>query len=252
MRENIILISPSSLKFFSEWYEINEKLKKATYSFKISVKALEELGISLFDILNLYTGRLVAFIIYEAYIDSEKEPDYQLIIACELLDIILFHLLDDIIDRNNNLYVSYYGESKILALSIPIIFEIVNKYPFFSKIIRFYEYDYYKPSSLKEYLRKLVFSSFYPLEIIFDYIKPNKQIRKFWKITSQYLKILDDIKDNDTFLDKSTLIELAKNFEREMIIQSTTPLQKNFVNYLIINKNSDILEETDIKISLLK
>lgn len=105
---------------------------------------------------------------------------------------------------------------------------------------------------MKEYLRKLVFSSFYPLEIIFDYIKPNKQIRKFWKITSQYLKILDDIKDNDTFLDKSTLIELAKNFEREMIIQSTTPLQKNFVNYLIINKNSDILEETDIKISLLK
>ncbi len=252
MKDNTLVISNNSLTFFLDWNKIEKKLRRAVFSFKLSQQALKEIGLSLFEILNLYTNRFASFIVYEAYIDSNLEPNYELMIASELFDIIVFHLLDDIIDNDKDFYTSYYGEPKIIAFSLPIIFEIIYKFPFFSKFSKFYVYDYKKPKSLKEYLDKITYISYFPLEIMLDYINSSDQIRSFWNKVSLYLKILDDIKDNDAYFEKDALFGLIEKYEKEIVSNANTFLQKKFANYITNPKIHSILENISTSFLLIR
>jgi len=242
-----LLISEKSLKFFPEWRKIKYNLLEALGKYTIAREALEDIGIPFLEIFNLYTNRLASFIIYESYVDSNKEPDYDLMVASELIDIIILHLLDDIIDGDDNEFIEAYGEAKIVAASLPILFEVMKKFPIFTKMSYFYKIDFTEITSVNDYLKRVYTVSFYPIELAFQYIKPKQQIVNFWRNAAQYFKIVDDLKDDDINIPKGILKSLLEEYKNNTIRLAKTKLQTRFVRNALTD-DIDWLERRNVEV----
>ncbi len=229
------------MNFFPEWYDIEPQLKAHIRDFRTLSRVSRDFGLNLYDILNLYTGRIAAFTIFQVCVDSYRKPDSRLMLSAEILDIFLFHVIDDIIDRTPNPLVRMVGDSRAIALSLAALFDVFRLYPLLTRVGEFYEHDFSKPSTLNGYIYQLYARAAKPVEILLELVEAPGSFIEFWKNSFMYLKVLDDIVDGDTSIPLEKLIGIREKLLRECRRLALTGRQRKFLK-VVLDTGDSILE----------
>ena len=234
---NKILISEWSTSFFKDWRNIEPKLLTTIYKdFRWLNSKLSELDLDLFTILNLYTHRIPAYVVYSGYVDSGIVIDYRLMIVSELFDIVFNHLIDDLVDGDGNPYILKYGSPRVMASCYLIIYDIVSKYPGFKQYVEVFDETLVKPKNMREYENWLSLIVDKPIDIVLN--KVDRKHMFFWKNALKVIKTLDDLKDSDLGIGKEYLSFLKDKYLKEARAKASSVNERLFLNAL--NNISDI------------
>lgn len=208
---NKILISEWSTSFFKDWRNIEPKLLTTIYKdFRWLNEKLSELGIDILTILNFYTHRIPAYMVYSGYTDSGLNMDYRLMIVSELFDVVFNHLIDDLVDGDSNPYILKYGSPIVMSSCYLIIYDIVSKYPGLKQYVEFFDKTLFKPKNILEYENWLSLIVDKPIDIVLD--KVDKNHRVFWTYALRVIKTFDDLKDSDLDIDKKDILYLRDRY----------------------------------------